>query len=236
MNNTLSKLTNMEENKNYLHKLKNGIKTSKILFTPSSFYKRQRVFAISEYYHKDYQKLSIKRPKRIIYLKLVSAALALYKNKICFYNVTVNKLNLDMYLHGGRVYFDELFSITPKIELTELVKLLKYTNIQALTINLSYKSMHNTSLYLSDVSLLQYIQQIQYLRQHIQKYCNDVHVEIYFKGDYYKCDFWNDAKCTNNSSKTYVMIYDQLSYTYENKYWGMIDKTRSNFHRNFKLK
>lgn len=60
-------------------------------------------------------------------------------------------------------------------------------------------------------------------------------VEIFFGGDHYECDFWNNPECTNYSSKTFIMLHDHLRHKRKYKYWGMIDKTKPNFHRNFEL-
>jgi len=166
-------------------------------------------------------------------LKLIPAALALYNKKHFLNNITIDHLHLNMYLHG-HVYLPGLHNMDPRVELTKLVELLKNIKIKVLTINLSHESFYNNGLVLDYRSLLVYIQQLQYLRTYIQKYCNYMQVEIYFSGDYYH-NFWKNADCTYSHSKNFIIIWGRR-YKNEHTYWGMIDKTRSNFHRNFKLK
>jgi len=237
MNYTLNDLMHADGNIKYFNKLKMEIKATKILYASNSFYGWQPRYVFYERYLKDYQKLIVKRPKKMIHLKLIPAALSLHNNKIKYYfnNMSVNNLHLDVYLYGGEFMFFNESIATSKMELTKLTDTLKNINIKTLTINLSYESFRNFTLDLSNMRRLEYIRQIQYLRQHIQKYCNDMQVEIYFHGDHYECDFWNNPECTNYSSKTFIMLYGHLSYKWKNIHWGMIDKTKPNFHRNFKL-
>jgi len=232
MTNISSKLTNTDASKiNYFNKMKTELKITKILYTSDSFYKLQY-----NGYYKDYKKLIVARPKNMISLKLVPVGVGLdtNKSKYRFINMTITNLDLDMHLHEERIYFDGAY-ITPQMELTALVDLLKNINIKKLTINLCYESPRNTELRLLNVLLLQYCQQMQYLRQHIQKYCNDMQVDIFFWGHGYDVDFWNNTKGT--AINTCIVIYDRYYGLLKsgNKYWGMIDKTKSNFHRNFKL-
>jgi len=121
--------------------------------------------------------------------------------------------------------------LTPKIELTAAINLFKYTDIKTLTINLKYKA------YCSYQQQLKYDQQIQYLRQCVQKYCNDMHITIHFLGLNYECDFWNNASCTKlcYCTKSKVAKDRQWLYGCKKISRAMIDKTKYNFHRNFKL-
>jgi len=227
MNNISSKLTNTDASKiNYLNKMKTEIKITKILYTSDSFYERQY-----NSYYKDYKKLIVARPKNMISLKLVPVGIGLYANKIlyCFINMTINQLYLDLYLYG---LDDELTSngwvenFASKIELTVLADLLKYAHVKKLTITLKY------SILFSNQQELRYDQQIQYMRQYIQKYCNDIHVTICFYRINYECDFWNNADCTKtgNCAKKgqWVNSCKRISR-------AVINKTKYNFHRNFKL-
>jgi len=227
MNITLpSKLTT------YLDKLKMETNTAKILYTSDLFYK-QRCAYVSRAgrYYKDYHKLIVARPKNMIFLKLVPAALALYKNQIKyrFNNVTINQLHLDVFLHEDymrRVCFlCGLASLTPRMELTTFVDLLKYVNIKMLTITFNCNSD-----YLPNLQKLKYNQEIHYFRQHIQKYCNDVQVNVYFHGISEincKCEFWKNDNypALHNLGDCCCKIYS----------WGIVNKTNYNFHRNFKL-
>ena len=243
---------------NYLDKMKIEIKTKKILYTSDSFYKQNYMPSCSYYeaYYKDYQKIIIARLKNMVYLKLVPGALAPYKNKIkyCINKMVLSRLHLDMLLHRF-LQRDGWIGITPKIEFATFVDLLKYANIKTLTINL--KDHH----YLFDEYKLEYIQRLQYLRQYIQKYCNDVQIIVHFSGTNYKCDFWKIDNCikTCDCRKTYVALEDVKCKIYLKLNLGVIinknyvimnneqchsckilryiriNKTNSIFHRNFKL-
>jgi len=63
MSNTLSQLTSTY-GKNYLHKMKNEIKTAKMLYMHDSLQKWHYKYLKS--YYKDCQKLIVARPTRII--------------------------------------------------------------------------------------------------------------------------------------------------------------------------
>ena len=141
MTNISSKLTNTDASKiNYFNKMKTELKITKILYTSDSFYKLQY-----NGYYKDYKKLIVARPKNMISLKLVPVGVGLdtNKSKYRFINMTITNLDLDMHLHEERIYFDGAY-ITPQMELTALVDLLKNINIKKLTINLCYESPRNT--------------------------------------------------------------------------------------------
>jgi len=227
MNITLpSKLTT------YLDKLKMETNTAKILYTSDLFYK-QRCAYVSRAgrYYKDYHKLIVARPKNMIFLKLVPAALAMYKNQIKyrFNNVTINQLHLDVFLQEDYMqricFIYGSASITPKMELMTVVDLLKSINIKTLTITFQYNSA-----YLLNLQKLKYNQEIHYLRQHIQKYCNDAQVYIYFNGILgfnYNCEFWKNAN--------YPALYNLGDCGCKIYSWGIVNKTNYNFHRNFKL-
>ena len=254
---------------NYLDKMKNEIKTKTktktILYTSDSFYKQNHMSSCGYYdaYYKDYQKLIVARPKNMIYLKLVPGALILYKNKIKNYikNIAVTRLHLDMFLHTFLhkgyefLHKDQSIGIHPKTEFATFVDLLKYTNMKTLTIDLKDYYCY------FDKYKLEYIQRLQYLRQCIQKYCNNVQIIVHLSGKAYECDFWKIANCikTNNCRKAYIAIKDGEYELYRKKYLGVvinkkyvimngneyctckiircakINKTTPNFHRNFKL-
>jgi len=137
--------------------------------------------------------------------------------------MTINQLYLNLYLYG--VYN----VLTPKIELIALADLLKYTHIKKLTIILKYQAN------VSNQQQLRYDQQIQYMRQYIQKYCNDIHVTIRFYGVNYECDFWNNADCTKTGKCTKIAKKSQWVNSCKRISRAVIDKTKYNFHRNFKL-
>jgi len=225
MNNILSKLTNTDASKiNYFNKMKTEIKITKILYTSDSFYGRQ--YEQYNKYYKNYKKLIVARPKNMIYLKLVPGGLPLCTNKMKyrFINITTNQLYLNLYLHelGGK--------LTPKIKLTVFVNLLlTCANIKKLTLILKYSSVS------SNQQQLKYNQQIQYLRQHIQKYCNDIHVTIRFYEVNFECDFWNNADCTKTGKCAKITKKSQWVNSCKRISRAVIDKTKYNFHRNFKL-
>jgi len=187
---------------NYFDKLATQFKTNKKLDTYNSFYKRQKTnMGHLGSCYKDYHTLIVARPKNLIYLKLDSGMLALYKNKIRnhFNNVNVNNLHLNLLLCENNIHYVNLGNITPKNELAMLVNLLKYANINTLTINLTlnYKTRFENRF----VKLFEnkYIQQLRYLRQHIQKYCNDMRIIVQLPEINNICDFWKTIVLTLKS-------------------------------------
>jgi len=208
--------------KSYLDKMKREIKKHKISYTSDVHYIHKYAHAYSSgIYYRDYINLIVKHPKNIIYLKLVPAALADYQNKIkyCFNNTSIDQLYLDVYLHKQN-------NITSKLELAIIIDLLKSLKIKTLSINLKY------TIHFSVNQQIKYNRLIKELKLYLQKYCHDTYVIIHFGGINFNCDFWNNVDC----AKTHTIKRNNLnSNGCPRINYAIIDKTRYNLHRNFRL-
>ena len=113
------------------------------------------------------------------------------------------------------------------MEIMTLIDILKYMNIKMLRITLKH------TIHVSSECQKKYNCGVRFLRKCIQKYCNDMYVTINFDRINYNCDFWNDCKCVKYHNSL-IDIFDDCTRCTRLK-CAIIDDTKPNIHRNFKL-
>jgi len=204
--------------KNYLNLLKNENKENKILYT----------------FNVQHLKIIVKRPKSLIYLKLVAGLskdkaigrlivdpIRVNQNKIINHlnNFTINHLHLDF------KYF-KYFHFLCKPHLTILANILKFMNIKKLTLTLDVDAAVR---YFFEYRIYSDI-----LIYYLHKYCKDTCITINYGEDdlHFKMEFWG---CYRIADRYYYNSYFWTENGIFNSNCTIIDRTKTN-HRSFKLK
>jgi len=196
----------MDNNIKYFHKLKNEVRVTKFSYTPELHCKNYKHKYY--FYTKMLNKIFIKRPK---YLKKIDIAPFMFNIKKAKYYL--NNTIIDYFEYDFNFfYYTYVTNATPIEHLLILINLIKMMNIKKLVLNI--------------VNVVLIYQQFNdffdVLKRFMQICCNDMHIFISYE----------------NSINYNSIRVNERQRIINNKLYGnytTIDKTRANYHRNFKI-
>jgi len=185
-------MNNSNNNINFLIKLKNEVNIHKISYFSGRCFKGS--------YDAKYKKIITKKSKQF---KTIYCVPVIFINKIMYHikKLAIDNLKLDLNFH----YFD----ISPLMQLTTLIYLLKFINIKKITLRISIYEHHCPRYELFCKSL----------KHILQKYCKDMDVVI---------NYYFSSPCFIKKLGAGVNIID--------KHCATINKFKVNHHRNYQLK
>jgi len=148
--------------------------------------------------------------KKLKQLKTFNCIPVIFKKNIKYHikNLTVDHLELDFDIN----YYDLNYHINPLMQLKTLVYLLKFINIKKITLIIE----------ISRYAYSTYKLFCKYLRNVLQKYCNDIDVVINY----------------HNSGSCFITFITKLGAGVNiiNEHNAIINKFKVNYHRNYQLK